>query len=159
MNKKVIITGVTGQVGSYMAEFILENTAFDVVGAMRRTSQAITSNLSKVIDSPRFKFAPLDLVDVHSITDLIKKEKPDYFLNFGASTFVADSWNNPALCMQVNSVALIHILEAIGITLQNAEFIHPGVPSNIPGLKLNSRITPTPLTPALFTGFRNARQI
>jgi GDPmannose 4,6-dehydratase len=153
VNKKVIITGVTGQVGSYMAEFILENTAFDVVGAMRRTSQAITSNLSKVIDSPRFKFAPLDLVDVHSITDLIKKEKPDYFLNFGASTFVADSWNNPALCMQVNSVALIHILEAIrnyspecrvyssgsseqysGVEVELENYAHPFNPCSIYGV-------------------------
>jgi GDPmannose 4,6-dehydratase len=55
----------------------------------------------------------MDLNDAHSIDELIAKEKPDYFINFGASAFVPDSWNSPAACMETNAIALIHILESV----------------------------------------------
>lgn len=111
--KKVIVTGATGQDGSYMIEYLLKNTDNTVIAAVRRTSQAILSNLKDVIGNPRLKLVTTDLNDVHSVTSLIRDEKPDYFVNFGASAFVPDSWNSPAQVMQTNSVALIHILEAI----------------------------------------------
>ena len=110
---KVIISGISGQDGSYMAEYLLDNTNHEVVGGIRRTSQAILKNLDRCLSHQRFRLAPLDLCDNHSITELIKKERPDYFINFGATTFVPDSWNQPALTIQVNSIALIHILEAV----------------------------------------------
>lgn len=111
--KKVIITGVTGQSGSYMAEYLIENTDYNIIGTTRRTSQPILSNLSSIIDNPRFKLEYMDLCDEHSIRKIIQQEKPEFFLNFGASAFVPDSWNTPALCMQTNTTSLIHILEAI----------------------------------------------
>lgn len=111
--KKIIVTGVSGQDGSYMAEFLLKETNACILGAMRRTSQAILSNLKNIIINERFKIVPLDLCDSHSITTLIKNEQPDYFINFAAQTFVFDSWNQPALTMQVNAQSIIHICEAI----------------------------------------------
>lgn len=113
MNKKVIISGASGQDGSYMAEYVLANTDFDIVLTMRRTSQDILSNLQGILTNSRVKVSLMDLNDVHSITQLIEQEKPDYFINFGASTFVPDSWNSPAQVMQTNAVSLIHILEAV----------------------------------------------
>jgi GDPmannose 4,6-dehydratase len=110
---KAIITGSGGQDGSFMAEYLLNNTNLDVVGTVRRTSQSILGNLDRVISNPRFRLANMDLNDVHSVTGLIATEKPNYFINLGASTFVPDSWNQPALVMQTNAVSLIHILEAI----------------------------------------------
>lgn len=111
--KKVIVTGATGQDGSYMCEYLLENTENTVIAGVRRTSKSILDNLKNILDHPRFKIVTVDLCDPHSIKNLIQLEAPDYFLNFGAQTFVADSWTSPALHMQTNAVSLIHILESI----------------------------------------------
>lgn len=113
MPKKIIVTGATGQDGSYMIEYLLANTQDTIIAAIRRTSQAILSNLKGVLDNPRVKLMTVDLNDVHSITALIRDEKPDYFINLGASAFVPDSWNSPAQVMQTNAISLIHILEAV----------------------------------------------
>lgn len=112
-NKKVIITAANGQDGSNMVDFLLEATNNDIVGTVRRTSQPILNNLTAAIGNPRFRLELMDLNDPHSIDELIKKENPDYFINFGASAFVPDSWNSPAACMQTNSLSLIHILESV----------------------------------------------
>lgn len=113
MTKKIVVTGATGQDGSYMIEYLLANTQDTIIAAIRRTSQAILSNLKGVLDNPRVKLVTLDLNDVHSISILIRDEKPDYFINFGASAFVPDSWNSPAQVMNTNAISLIHILEAV----------------------------------------------
>lgn len=110
---KVIITGANGQVGSYMAEYLLKDKSNTLILTTRRTSKPNLKNLSEVADNPRVSFATMDLNDPYSIQHIIKSEKPDYFLNFGAATFVADSWNSPALYMQTNATSLIHILEAV----------------------------------------------
>lgn len=111
--KKIIVTGATGQDGSYMIEYLLENTQDTIIAAMRRTSQAILSNLEAVLGNPRVKLVTMDLNDAHSIESLIRDEKPDFFINLGAQTYVADSWISPAVHMQTNAVSLIHIYEAI----------------------------------------------
>jgi GDPmannose 4,6-dehydratase len=111
--KKVMISGATGQDGSYMAEYLLENTDNTIILLIRRTSQAILSNLTNVIGNPRVKMLDCDLSDGESIRSVIRNERPDYFMNFGASAFVADSWLTPALVMNVNATSLIHILEAV----------------------------------------------
>ena len=113
MNKKVIITGAGGQDGSYMSEYLLKNTDYKIIGTIRRTSQPILSNLCNCLSNNRFSLSPMDLTDVHSIMSLIDKEKPDYFINFAASSFVADSWNQPTFTMEANSISLIHILESV----------------------------------------------
>lgn len=113
MSKKVIVTGATGQIGSYMVEYLLENTENIIICAIRRTSQAILSNLKGVINNPRVKMVNMDLCDPHSIDHVIQTERPDYFLNFAASTFVSDSWQNPTLHFQQNTIGLIHIFESI----------------------------------------------
>lgn len=113
MAKKIILTGCNGQDGSYMIEYLLENTKDTIIAAMRRTSQDITNNLKSILDNPRVKFVTMDLNDAHSIDNLIKIEQPDYFINLGAQTFVADSWASPESHMQTNAIALIHILESI----------------------------------------------
>lgn len=112
-SKKVIVSGATGQDGSYMIEYLLENTENTVIAAVRRTSQAILSNLTAVLDNPRVKLVTLDLCDGVAVTNLIREEKPDYFINFGAQTFVKDSWDSPVAHMQTNAISLIYILEAI----------------------------------------------
>lgn len=113
MSKKVILTGANGQDGAWMIEYLLENTDNIIIAATRRTSQPINRHIEKHQGNPRVKFIHVDLCDSHSIEQAILEERPDYFINFGASAFVPDSWNVPAMTMQVNAVALIHILEAV----------------------------------------------
>ena len=113
MIKKIIVTGATGQDGSYMIEYLLNNTKHKIIAAVRRTSQFINSNLKNVINNNRVSIVYFDLIDSHSIETLIKNEQPDYFINFGAQTFVADSWNMPILHFQTNAISTLHILESI----------------------------------------------
>lgn len=111
--KKVIISGASGQDGSYMAEYLLKNTENTIIVALRRTSQPILANLSHVLGNPRVKVVTLDLCDGEAIRRLIREERPDYFINLAAQTFVADSWMHPVVHMQTNAMSLIHILEAV----------------------------------------------
>lgn len=111
--KKVLITGSNGQVGSYMVDYLYENTDNTIIAATRRTSQPILNHLQKYQGDSRVKFITLDLSDSCSIEKAIKEESPDYFINFGASAFVPDSWNMPAYTIQVNTISVINILEAI----------------------------------------------
>lgn len=111
--KTVVVTGATGQDGSYMIEYLLENTQHNILAAVRRTSQFIDSNLKESLKNPRVRVVNFDLLDPYSIETLVKEEKPDYFINFGAQTFVADSWKAPVLHMQTNAMGSLYILEAI----------------------------------------------
>lgn len=111
--KKIIITGSTGQLGSFMIDYLLKNTEHNVIAAIRRTSQIIDAHIRKHEKNERFRIVHFDLIDVHSIDALIKNEQPDYFINFGAQTFVHDSWSNPISHFKTNAISMIHILEAV----------------------------------------------
>ena len=123
---KVIVSGATGQDGSFMCEYLLENTNHIVLAGVRRTSQLILSNLQKCLKHPRFKIVPLELTDSCSITTLIKNEQPDFFINFGASSFVADSWNQPSFTMAANANSVIDCLEAIKTHAPKCRFYSAG---------------------------------
>jgi GDPmannose 4,6-dehydratase len=112
-NKKiVIITGVTGQDGSHMADFLLKNTDYLIFGGVRRLSVYNHKNI-KHIKSDRFYLINFDLTDPHSISRTIEKLKPDYFINFAAQSFVASSWDFARQTWQTNSTSILDILEAI----------------------------------------------
>jgi GDPmannose 4,6-dehydratase len=126
INKKIIVTGATGQDGSYMIEYLIENTQDTIIAAVRRTSQAILSNLENVLNNPRLKLVTVDLCDGEAIRKLIKEEKPDYFINFGGQTYVSDSWANPIAHMNTNALSLIYILESIREYVPNCRFYSAG---------------------------------
>jgi GDPmannose 4,6-dehydratase len=107
-----IVTGCTGQAGSYFADYLLENTDLDVVGAVRRLSVSNHSNINH-IDNPRFKVETMDLTDSRSINDLVKKYKPKYFINAAANSFVGSSWKLPLQHFDINAVGVLRVLEAI----------------------------------------------
>ena len=119
---KVLITGSNGQDGSIMVDYLIQNTNNTVIAATRRTSQPILQHLIKYINNPRVKFINLDLDDPHSINSAISTEKPDFFINFGASAFVPDSWNMPEYTMKVNAISIIHILESIRKSCPSCRF-------------------------------------
>jgi GDPmannose 4,6-dehydratase len=110
--KTIVITGVTGQDGSHMVDFLLKNTDYLIFGGVRRLSVYNHENI-KHIDSNRFHLINFDLTDSHAISRTIEKLQPDYFINFAAQSFVASSWDFARQTWQTNSTAVLDILEAI----------------------------------------------
>ena len=115
MNKKVLITGVTGQDGYNLTNYLLKNTKHTIIGTTRILSNANTKDISKFLDlyPKRFYLEYMDLIDDTSIYNLFTKIIPDYFINFAAQSFVGESWNQPKLTFKTNSLAIISILEVI----------------------------------------------
>ena len=112
-NKKtIVVTGVTGQDGSHMVDFLLKNTDYIIFGGVRRLSVYNHENI-KHIKSDRFYLINFDLTDPHAISRTIEKLKPDYFINFAAQSFVASSWDFARQTWAANSTSILDILEAI----------------------------------------------
>jgi GDPmannose 4,6-dehydratase len=121
----VIITGVTGQDGSHMVDYLIEHTDAIIFGGVRRLSVYNHHNLSH-INSDRFFLVNFDLTDAHSIGQFIEKMKPDYFINFAAQSFVASSWDFPRQTWQTNCTSVIDILEAIRLYRPSCRFYNAG---------------------------------
>jgi len=113
MSKKVLITGVLGQDGANMAEYLLSLGELKVYGMMRRTSNVNKSNIEAFQDDPNFKLVYGDLTDAVSINNLVKEILPDYFINFGANSFVGCSWDMPLQVFEVNTLGVIRCLESL----------------------------------------------
>jgi len=111
--KKVLITGVLGQDGACMVEYLLKNTNFEIYGMIRRASNANFVNCKNFIDNNRFKFVYGDLCDSISIPNLVQEIMPDYFINFAAQSFVGCSWEIPLQTFDVNATGVARCLEAI----------------------------------------------
>lgn len=111
--KRVIITGVTGQDGSFMADYLLKNTDCMIYGTVRRLSVKNYTNIHHLKREPRFKLINLDLTDDYSIRDAITEIKPHYFLNFAAQSFVDGSWDYPIQTWETDATAILHMLESI----------------------------------------------
>ena len=111
--KTILITGVTGQDGSHMVDYLLKNAPdYLILGGVRRLSDKNHDNI-KHIDSPRFKLINLDITDSHSIEEAVTTYKPEYFINFAANSFVGTSWSMPANHMNTNTMGVLYCLEAI----------------------------------------------
>ena len=113
-SKKILITGILGQDGANMAEYLLSlNEETKVYGMMRRSSNVNETNILKFKQDPRFSLVYGDLADEISIDRLVKEIEPDYFINFAANSFVGCSWDMPLQVFDVNTLGVIRSLEAI----------------------------------------------
>jgi GDPmannose 4,6-dehydratase len=126
MNKKVIVTGITGQTGSYMVDYLLKNTDYDIYGAIRRLSVDNHQNINHLKNNPRFKLIEMDLCDSESIEASIREIKPDYYINFAANSFVGTSWKLPVNHFQSNTMAVLHQLEAIRKHVPHCRYYNSG---------------------------------
>lgn len=113
MSKKVIITGVTGQAGSYFVDYLLNTTDHEIYGVVRHISTKNHKNIEHNLNNKSFQLLTADLTDGPSLTKIIEEIKPDYFINAGAMSFVPESWNTAVQTQLINSVSIVHILEAI----------------------------------------------
>ena len=124
--KKVIITGVTGQDGSHMVDYLLKNTDHLIYGTARRLSVKNHENILHLEDEPRFKLINMDLNDAHSIRDVVIDIQPDYFINFAAQSFVAGSWDYPIQTWITDADSVLHILESIRRFAPECKFYNAG---------------------------------
>jgi GDPmannose 4,6-dehydratase len=108
--KKAIITGITGQDGSHLAEWLLEN-GYDVHGIVRRAS---TENFERINHlEGKVQLHQADLLDQLSIIDVVKKVQPDEVYNLAAQSFVPTSWSQPVLTGEFTAIGVTRMLEAI----------------------------------------------
>ncbi|MFV1594926.1 GDP-mannose 4,6-dehydratase, partial [Phaeobacter sp. JH20_31] len=115
--KKALITGVTGQDGSYLAEFLLEK-GYEVHGLKRRASSFNTSRVDHIyqdphVDHARFKLHYGDLTDTSNLTRLLSEIEPDEVYNLGAQSHVAVSFEAPEYTADVDGIGTLRLLEAI----------------------------------------------
>lgn len=124
--KKIIVTGVTGQDGSHMVDYLLKNVDCEIFGAVRRISVPNYQNIKHLEKEKRFNFIKLDLNDSHSIKNAILDIDPDYFINFGAQSFVKSSWDYPEQTFNTDATAIIHILESLRRFAPKCHFYNAG---------------------------------
>jgi GDPmannose 4,6-dehydratase len=124
--KSIVITGVTGQDGSHMADYLLKNTNYKIFGSIRRLSVKNHDNILHLQNNPRFQLIDMDLSDAHSIRDVILENQPDYFINFAAQSFVAGSWKYPIQTWETDSNSVLHILESIRRFSPKTRFYNAG---------------------------------
>ena len=108
--KKALITGITGQDGSYLAELLLEKN-YEVYGLVRRSSTEPLGRIEHIIN--QIKLIPGDMTDQSSLDEAIKTIQPDEVYNLAAQSFVPVSWNQPILTGNVTGLGVTRVLEAI----------------------------------------------
>jgi GDPmannose 4,6-dehydratase len=124
--KKIIVTGVTGQDGSLMVDFLLKNTDMIILGGTRRLSVPNHKNIAHLKTNPRFKLIELDITDQVNTEKVIQKEKPDYFINFAANSFVGNSWQMPVNHFMTNALPVLYQLEAINKYCNHCKYYNAG---------------------------------
>ena len=118
-SKTALITGVTGQDGSYLAEFLLDK-GYRVVGMVRRTSTETVGRIAHLLDD--IELVHGDLLDQNSLIDIVHRYQPDEVYNLAAQSFVPTSWQQPVLTGEFTALGVTRVLEALRIAKPDARF-------------------------------------
>ena len=110
--KTALITGITGQDGSYLAELLLEK-GYEVHGIVRRSSMINTHRIDHIYDNPNLTLHYGDLTDATNIIGIIKKTEPDEIYNLGAQSHVKVSFETPEYTGNVDGLGTLRVLEAV----------------------------------------------
>lgn len=119
--KKAFITGITGQDGSYLAEFLLKK-GYKVSGLTRRTSTQNFARIAHIIHDENLELISGDLIDQHSLTNALRDFQPDEVYNLAAQSFVKASWDQPVLTGEFTAIGVVRVLEAVRYACPNARF-------------------------------------
>jgi GDPmannose 4,6-dehydratase len=119
MAKRALITGITGQDGSYLAEFLLEQ-GYEVFGLVRRTSTLNYARIKHIQD--RLTLIPGDMLDQTSLQEELKEDSPDEVYNLAAQSFVQTSWRQPVFTGDVTALGVTRLLDAIRHVNRNIRF-------------------------------------
>ncbi len=117
MSKKAFITGITGQDGSYLAEFLLEKN-YEVYGMVRRLSSPNTAKIMHIMD--RINIVDGDMTDQSSLITALKESEPEEIYNLAAQSFVGTSFRQPVLTADVNGLGMIRLLDAARSVVHDA---------------------------------------
>ena len=117
--RTALITGITGQDGSYLAELLLEK-GYRVVGVVRRSSTTPYERISHLVD--RIELISADLLDQHSLVDAMRECHPDEVYNLAAQSFVQTSWTQPVLTGEFTALGVTRMLEALRKGAPTARF-------------------------------------
>jgi GDPmannose 4,6-dehydratase len=110
VTRRALITGITGQDGSYLAELLLSK-GYEVIGMVRRSSTVNFERIAHLQD--RIEFAPGDLLDEGSMINMLREHRPDEFYNLAAQSFVQTSWGQPVLTGETTALGVTRALDAI----------------------------------------------
>jgi GDPmannose 4,6-dehydratase len=132
---KALITGVTGQDGSYLAELLLAK-GYEVVGVVRRTSHHSYERIEHLLD--QIEVVAADLLDQHSLTVVLQDTRPDEVYNLAAQSYVPTSWTQPVLTGEFTALGVTRILEAIRLVHPSAKFYQAS------SSEMFGRVTETP---------------
>jgi len=119
--KTALITGITGQDGAYLAEYLLSKN-YHIIGAQQPSATPNTQNIDHLIDHKHFTLLPLDITDANAITRLIKETQPQEIYNLAGQSHVGLSFNLPATTAQVNAIGTLNILESIRLIDPSIKF-------------------------------------
>jgi GDPmannose 4,6-dehydratase len=119
VKKTALITGITGQDGSYLAELLLDQ-GYRVVGMTRRTSTDVHERIAHLVDE--IEFVSGDLLDQSSITSIVRDVRPNEVYNLAAQSFVPTSWQQPVLTGEFTALGVTRVLEAIRTTDPSIRF-------------------------------------
>ena len=119
MKKRALITGITGQDGSYLAEFLLEQ-GYEVLGLLRRTSTVTFERISHIQD--RLTLVSGDLLDESSLIHILREHRPTEVYNLAAQSFVQTSWAQPVFTGEVTALGVTRVLDAIRIADPDIRF-------------------------------------
>jgi GDPmannose 4,6-dehydratase len=117
--KRALITGITGQDGSYLAELLLEK-GYEVYGIWRRKSGVDYGNVERIKDKIAFIYA--DMTDVVSLVAAVKAARPEEVYNLAAQSFVATSWEQPIITADIDALGVTNLLEAMRMAAPEARF-------------------------------------
>jgi len=112
-----LITGITGQDGSYLAEFLLQK-GYDVTGLVRRLSSPNLTNIKGILD--RVTIVDGDMMDQSSLSQVVKGSSPDEVYNFAAQSFVGTSFTQPVLTGEITGLGTLRLLEAVHVNAPSA---------------------------------------
>ena len=120
-DRTALITGITGQDGSYLAEFLLSK-GYRVAGIVRRLSSPNFTNLTGIVD--RVELIDGDLMDQSSLNHSVQSTSPDEVYNLGAQSFVAASFTQPVLTGEITGLGTLRLLEAVRVNAPQARVYH-----------------------------------
>src|SRR5215216_8140529 len=117
--KRALISGITGQDGSYLAEFLLEQ-GYEVIGMIRRSSTVTFERINHIQD--RLTLVPGDLMDEVSLIGILREHRPSEVYNLAAQSFVQTSWAQPVFTGEVTALGVTRVLDAIRIADPDIRF-------------------------------------
>jgi len=141
---RALITGITGQDGSYLADLLLEK-GYEVYGMVRRSSVEKLDRIEHIRD--RIKFVQADLLDQLSIISAVRQADPDEVYNLAAMSFVPTSWSQPVLTGEFTAIGVTRMLEAIRLVNKNIKFYQASSSEMFGKIRQNPQNENTPFHP------------